>query len=73
LVKRTAQKIHRPEVEVTHHACHHVEAVELSLQIDRRRVFPYFGTKSGYLLRLFALYGLAVLGAGFATTARHGR
>jgi hypothetical protein len=39
-----------------------------SLEIDRRRVFPYFGTGSGYLLRLFALYGLAVLGAGFAMT-----
>jgi hypothetical protein len=45
---------------VTHPAFHHVEAVELSLEIDRRRVFPYFGTESGYLLRLFALYCLAV-------------
>jgi hypothetical protein len=46
-----------PYRPVTHHAFHHVEAVELSLEIDRRRVFRYFGTESGYLLRLFALRG----------------
>jgi hypothetical protein len=56
------------QVEVAHDALHDLQAIEGSLEIDRRRVFRYFGTESGYLLRLFALYGLAVLGAGFAMT-----
>ena len=39
-------------VEVAHDAFHDLQAIEGSLGIDRWRVFPYFGTESGYLLRL---------------------
>ena len=63
----------RAQVEVAHDALHDLQAIEGSFEIDRGRVFRYFGTESGYLLRLFARYGPAVLGAGFATTARHDR
>jgi hypothetical protein len=55
-----------PEIKMAHNAFHDLKAVESSLEIDRRRVFPYFGTESGDLLRLFALYGNLVLSKALA-------
>jgi hypothetical protein len=35
---------------MAHDAFHHLQAIEGSIEIDRWRVLPYFGTESGDLL-----------------------